>query len=449
MRIFGYVIVVLLLGIGIVAAQETSCSLTQQATVAEAAGWCADLAVGEMCYGDAGVNVLDNDGEPLNGGLAGDKIALADISQIQTLVRETAWGVALLHTQTPGSNTASSQTLAFAVLGAATLANDAPDTSTYQYAPITPAQGANVRSGPGEDYRLLTSRSQNDTVLLTGRAADGQWLRIQLADGSAGWLVASAVLVDASQLPTVTVDDPAPPLYYDDFAAFSITVDEEVTACEEGIPSGLLVQVVQPTDSAHVQLNGLSVDFDGTLFLSTNQQQLNIYVVAGEATVSDDEIVSMAVDASQSVTVSEGEEGILISEPMPYDFLILSRLPISLLPDNTYVAADLSQFIDPAPPGEGSAIASMLATDPCRITVGPGGANLRTGPGTDYPVRGVMQQRESADVAGRAIGTDGGSWWQIAPYIWISASTTVTGGECVTVPAVPVPPPPVSPETDE
>ena len=96
MRIFGFLFAILLLGVGVIAAQETACSLTQQATVAEAAGWCADLAVGELCYGDAGVNVLDNEGELLEGGLAGDRVSLVDISQVETLIRDTAYGLALL-----------------------------------------------------------------------------------------------------------------------------------------------------------------------------------------------------------------------------------------------------------------------------------------------------------------------------------------------------------------
>ncbi|MAU09019.1 MAG: hypothetical protein CL607_04295 [Anaerolineaceae bacterium] len=449
MRIFGFLFAILLLGVGVIAAQETACSLTQQATVAEAAGWCADLAVGELCYGDAGVNVLDNEGELLEGGLAGDRVSLVDISQVETLIRDTAYGLALLQAQTLGANNASSQTLTLAVLGAATLVNEAPDTSDYLYAAIVPAQGANIRSGPGEQFRLLTSRSQNNTVLLTGRASDGLWLRLQLADGSAGWIVAGAVLADTSALPTVTVDDPAPALYYDDFAAFSVSVDEEASACEDGIPSGVLVQVVQPTDSTRIQIDDLVVDFEGTLFISQTQGQLFINAVDGEAVVTTVDGLSVDIAPSQSVIVQAGEEGDVFTDLMSYDYAVLSRLPMTLLPDISFVALDLSQFITPAPPGEGSAIADMLATDPCRITTGPGGANLRVGPGTDYPIRGVMQQRESADVSGRAVGTDGATWWQIAPYLWISGNTTVTGGECVTVPTVPVPPLRSQPESEE
>lgn len=435
-------------------AQETTCLLTQQATIAEAGGWCQGLSTGEMCYGDGGLQVLDTDGTALPAGAAGDRLRLSELSLVSSQIRETAWGMALLQTQALGATSGSPQMLAFAILGAATLTNDAPEQAAYLYAPITPEQGANLRSGPGEQYRQLGAIAQNESVLLTGRSADGLWLRMQRADGSAGWLVASAVLADTSELPTVTVDDPAPDLYYAPFAAFSVHVDDESVSCAGGVPSGVLVQNVHATDAASIQLNGVRLQFDGALFLTQRgtdeSTRLVVNVIAGEVDLMPIEGEAVPVEAAQFVELYTDEDGIVqVSDPAAYDYETLVVLPLSVLPQPMYVAVELTQYITPAPSEDRSPIADMLATDPCRITTGPGGANLRYGPGRDYAIRGVMQMRESADVQGRAVGTDGASWWQIAPYIWISAFTTVTGGDCVSVPMAAVPAAPQPTATPE
>lgn len=61
----------------------------------------------------------------------------------------------------------------------------------------------NVRAGPSTRNRILAQIDAGGTVNLTGRTANGQWLRVALADGRAGWVSALYVEVagDVSKLP--------------------------------------------------------------------------------------------------------------------------------------------------------------------------------------------------------------------------------------------------------
>jgi hypothetical protein len=110
-----------------------------------------------------------------------------------------------------------------------------------------------------------------------------------------------------------------------------------------------------------------------------------------------------------------------------------------------YIGLDEQLLITPRPQPDRSPLSDILVDEPCVVTTGQTGANLRAGPGTDFPIRGVLAYRETVNPTARATGTDGGTWWRIAQNLWLSAATTVTGGDCVNVPQsdrVPVPPAP-------
>lgn len=61
----------------------------------------------------------------------------------------------------------------------------------------------NVRAGPSTRNRILTQIDAGGALTLTGRTANGQWLRVALADGRVGWVSTRYVEVagDANKLP--------------------------------------------------------------------------------------------------------------------------------------------------------------------------------------------------------------------------------------------------------
>ena len=55
----------------------------------------------------------------------------------------------------------------------------------------------NLRAGPNPDAELLQQVKQGDALPILGRDDTGDWLRVQLPDGEAGWVSAQYVRVDA------------------------------------------------------------------------------------------------------------------------------------------------------------------------------------------------------------------------------------------------------------
>lgn len=85
----------------------------------------------------------------------------------------------------------------------------AEPTSTSN-ATVTVGQ-ANVRLGPGTNYPTIGTVAKGDNISAIGLNSDKNWVQIQLADGSVGWIGSGLVeLEDTITLPTIS-DIPAVP----------------------------------------------------------------------------------------------------------------------------------------------------------------------------------------------------------------------------------------------
>jgi len=68
----------------------------------------------------------------------------------------------------------------------------------------------NVRAGPSADAELLGQVKQGDALPILGRDDTGDWLRVQLPDGQAGWVSTQFVRLDAGSTPNATPANAAP-----------------------------------------------------------------------------------------------------------------------------------------------------------------------------------------------------------------------------------------------
>lgn len=69
---------------------------------------------------------------------------------------------------------------------------------------------ANVRSGPGTVYAVIAAVRTDDTVTILARDASGEWLNVELADATAGWL-ASRFVDAATETISLAVTIPPTP----------------------------------------------------------------------------------------------------------------------------------------------------------------------------------------------------------------------------------------------
>ena len=76
----------------------------------------------------------------------------------------------------------------------------APTVATPASAEVT-VDLLNVRAGPSADAELLGQVKQGDALPILGRDDTGDWLRVQLPDGEAGWVSAQYVRAGCGRRP--------------------------------------------------------------------------------------------------------------------------------------------------------------------------------------------------------------------------------------------------------
>ena len=115
--------------------------------------------------------------------------------------------------------------------------------STTTYAqdgavPATVTQSVRLRGGPGTDWVLLASLETGAAFTIDGRAPGGGWVRGVTADGKLGWVVETAVSLNADQLnalPSVWVDSPSA------LAGAAPAADQPAAPAAEAPPEGGLL----------------------------------------------------------------------------------------------------------------------------------------------------------------------------------------------------------------
>ncbi|MGJ3240084.1 MAG: SH3 domain-containing protein [Anaerolineae bacterium] len=419
-------------------AQEALCPTLQQAAIAESQIWCAELDSDQACYGNSGVT-----GEALSDlpfSTVGDTIPLTELTQLTTRTDdENRYGVAYLHTAGYPLNTWAAYPVHLVALGSTTLANTANEgvNLTTVTAPIIGADGANVRSGPGADYRLLNVLFEGDLIKLTGRAQDNSAYRVQLPSGETGWITSGAIEADTDELPIVEFNDTPPAWIEAPYSAFSLETGIDDAPCAEVWQSGVLLQT-STEQPVRVRVNDHRLVVIGTVFLQAESSRTLVHVIEGMVAYQNEQ-------AREGYTLAIFEDDYNLA---PYDLAEFVPLPTQLLPRYTYIGVELTTIITPAPTVDRSPIADVLVDDPCVITTGQGGANLRSGPGAEFPIRGVLAYRETARPISRVM-TNGTLWYELAQNIWVNNQVIVTGGDCIGVPQAQRIPAPLPTPTNE
>ncbi len=67
---------------------------------------------------------------------------------------------------------------------------------TPSFAAVITAQSANVRSGPGVIYPVVSALANGTQLSVTGKNNDGSWLVVKLPDGRQAWIALSVVDVN-------------------------------------------------------------------------------------------------------------------------------------------------------------------------------------------------------------------------------------------------------------
>lgn len=441
-----WIVFMLLMAINVIA-QDAQCEALQQAAFDAIEEFCAEQSGDVMCYGSPTVSVNYNEiaSDRLRFSLPGDVIPITAVDWFSTSSEAGTWGAVRADLQAYARNSLTPVSSRMVVFGDVIIQNNGTENitlPTYDLS-VTIQQGANVRVAPSTEARIMEPVMRDALLKASGRLADNTWVRIHTSRDEIGWVSTTAVSEEYMDLPIVDPDDEPDDLIMP-LQAFDFQSGLPILSCENAGLSGILLQSY-PEDLPPVyEINELSLELDGTAFLQAHPEMgILVAVLDGTATLT-------ALEESQQVnegyvsrvfTELEDEENRLIpieipGIPLAYDYDVLRSLPLNLLAEGTTLGLDIYTLITPRPIGGGSPIAGMALDAPCKFTVGQSGANIRSEPSPDASIIAVMGYRESATPIGRTIGTDGMPWWKLADGIWIRIDTTVTGGDCTTVPRV-------------
>jgi hypothetical protein len=333
-----------------VAAQADCPTIVQSALDATDVA-CDGTGRNQACYGNINLNAVAQEGIPeFDFDAPGD---IVDVAGLQTLELEPLdaasdiWGIALMRLQANLADTLPGQNVTFLLFGDVEIRNAVETNVEPVTLNVTSDGDINVRSGPSTNDERIAGLSGGQSVITNGRVEDGSWLRIELEDGTSGWVSAELVTTDGDITMLNVVDPlalPPPPL--NPMQAFYFKTGVGDAPCEEAPDSGILIQTPEGVGQITLTVNEAEVQLGSTVYLQTlADDEMAVNVVENQATVSALGVTRF-VPAGSRVRVpldanlaANGPP----SEPEPYDNADLAALPVGHMPRAVEVAAALTQ----------------------------------------------------------------------------------------------------------
>ena len=266
---------------------------------------CGNMPGNSACYGaDANATFA----ESAEGAFSenGDILSLMDVDSIMTLpfnAVDGQWGVARLAVHANVPLALSESGLTYLQFGDVTIEN-AVDRDTAFTPPepvmVTSIVGANLRSAPTTDARVVGSAQVGAELAADGLSLDRGWLHV-FADDVTAWISRQVIVPtegNPDDLPVITSDSRTL------MQSFFLHTDIETAECDEQPPSLLMIQ--SPADvGALITANDADIRFTGTIVLrNIVDNNFQLIVVDGAANTS-----GITVPPGFTMTVPLSEDG--------------------------------------------------------------------------------------------------------------------------------------------
>ncbi len=337
-----------------------ACPVIVQTALLMAEQLCGDTARNELCYGHTRL-VLEprSDAPPVTFDGLGDRVSVTTMGSLQASPMDVAtgeWGVALARLQANLPDALPGQNVTLLIFGDAQVAAAAAGSS--EPVRVVTGSGAMVVDQPSLAGMPLAGPMVGITLLAEGRTADNLWLRVRLADGTPGWLMAMMADGDWGALPVVDESGGLVGPQQGEQAAgaplqaFIFTTGLGDAPCQEAPDSGLLIQTPLEGGPVAMLINetrvifGLGEDCSACGFpVHRNQLGVTTYlqaeadgemtlsVIEGQVDVAAAGVIQTAVAGAQ-VRVPLDADGVAAAAPLPpepYNEALMNRLPLGLL----------------------------------------------------------------------------------------------------------------------
>lgn len=410
-----------------------------RAAVANTTLECADVQIGEACYGSPTLETDTVANTRFN--RVGHTLAIPDLLALQSAplnIDDGEWGITVMR---PQSNTPN-EILTYVVFGDVSLTSTSTESEPVRTVPVrvTFDAGANVRSTPSESASLAGALTAGAIVPATGRLADGSWFRVFLDDGTSGWVRADLIRVegDLAAIPAITPDEPAPLSLFSPMLVFQFTSGQDDSPCSSVPNSGILAQTGGV--EMHLIINGIDLYLNGTVYLQAKPEGgLMVTTLEGDVRIVSAQTEEFVIPGFRSEVRWDADQLALGTPrtPLQTEFVRVLALPLSLLPRSVEPEFNLLGVVTPAAPNP---LAGITAESRCTVAAVNDEVRLRIGPGRDYPVRGGLFTDQSANAEARAIGSDGAIWWRLAEGMWVRSDIVFWEGDCGALPMIDAPP---------
>jgi hypothetical protein len=313
---------------------------------------CTTTSRNQACYGNIMVQAEPQENvSDFNFETPGDMVDLAGVDTLTLLYSsesaEESWGVVFMQIQANLPESPTEQNVTLLAFGDVEIRNAIvtnPEPVTLE---VVSTGNINVRSGPSTAAPPIGQLANGETALADGRNPETSWLRIQLADGTPGWVFAELVTLNGDPSLLELVDPlalPLPPLTPMQAFYFRSGIDD--SPCDNAPDSGILIQAPAGVGQITLTVNDVSLQFSSTVYLQAQPDgDMTVSAVDDDAVVSAGGItrfvpagtrVRIPLDAN---LVAAGIPG----EPEPYDDAALAALPVDHMLRPVVVAPALTQ----------------------------------------------------------------------------------------------------------
>ena len=376
--------------------------------------------------------------------LAYDPVAVVTQGTVVSLIgrnADSSWAKIRLSSGTEGWVNAASDYITPNVSISSLPLADSATAPTSTATALVSTGALNVRSGPGVNYSVLTAVSQGQTVILLGRNGNSSWAKIQLGNGTQGWVNVSLITpsVSISSLPVAdSPAEPEPPVPVAPGAVLSLRSGPGASYPVTGsVYQGLQVNAIgRNADSTwlKVRLSDGQEGWIGAQYVQLSIPVGNLPIMSGETTST----TTTTATTSNAATVATGVANVRSGPGIGYGIVTVANQGtiVSMLARNnisSWVKVQLSSgtqgWVNAELLTPSVAISSLPVENVQTLSasglVDTAALNVRTGPGITYAVTAVVYEDQGVALLGRNADTswlkvrinDGTVGWVNAAYI--------------------------------
>lgn len=426
-----------------IAAQDNACPALQTQALTNMVSRCAGQSAGTLCLGHPTVAAIQRPPSASAAALQPDDTLPVDsLDWLAISTEDQTWGTARAVFPAYAGDSLETREATLVAFGNVALYFPPPvkPPSPLVDLTVTASRGAYLRAQPHLNAQIVRPLAVRSKLKAIGMSPNGSWRLVYAAPNLRGWMSQSVVSTSGDELPVLAADTDLIPLWLPG-QVFDFHSGIADAPCDGGWESGVLLQAPNFTAPTYFQINGIRILLSGAAWL---QAQISsgalIHVIDGSARVTAADFsraVRRGFKVSVPLAIAEERSINALSaptDPVPYDYQRLARLPVHTLIQPSRVSLALYTLATPAPRDGGSPLSYMSSEDPCKVVAGRDGANLRSRPDPAAPIIAVMAQNDSARPASRGIGGDSLPWWKLAEGVWVRVDAISFGGNCNDIP---------------